>query len=111
MMDHVGAIGPVGEMAGYSGSERREIPGALDLQDHENRRAEKHARQRVLPGRRVKGLGAGETDQGKHRRRHGQCNFYDAINIAALIAVAAVTVMGTVGTNLSGTFNSIATKL
>ena len=31
--------------------------------------------------------------------------------IAALIAVAAVTVMGTVGTNLSGTFNSIATKL
>jgi pilus assembly protein Flp/PilA len=31
--------------------------------------------------------------------------------IAALIAVAAVTVMGTVGTNLSSTFNSIATKL
>ncbi len=31
--------------------------------------------------------------------------------IAALIAVAAVTVMGTVGTNLSGTFNTIATKL
>ena len=31
--------------------------------------------------------------------------------IAALIAVAAVTVMGTVGTNLSGTFNSVATNL
>jgi pilus assembly protein Flp/PilA len=31
--------------------------------------------------------------------------------IAALIAVAAVSVMGTVGTNLSGTFNSIATAL
>jgi pilus assembly protein Flp/PilA len=31
--------------------------------------------------------------------------------IAALIAVAAVTVMGTVGTNLSGTFNSIASQL
>jgi pilus assembly protein Flp/PilA len=31
--------------------------------------------------------------------------------IAALIAVAAVTVMGTVGTNLSSTFNSVATKL
>jgi pilus assembly protein Flp/PilA len=31
--------------------------------------------------------------------------------IAALIAVAAVTVMGTVGTNLSTTFNTIATKL
>jgi pilus assembly protein Flp/PilA len=31
--------------------------------------------------------------------------------IAALIAVAAVTVMGTVGTNLSNTFNTIATKL
>ena len=31
--------------------------------------------------------------------------------IAALIAVAAVTVMGTVGTNLSSTFNSIATAL
>ena len=31
--------------------------------------------------------------------------------IAALIAVAAVTVMGTVGTNLSATFNSVATKL
>lgn len=31
--------------------------------------------------------------------------------IAALIAVAAVTVMGTVGTNLSGTFNTIATAL
>jgi pilus assembly protein Flp/PilA len=31
--------------------------------------------------------------------------------IAALIAVAAVTVMGTVGTNLSGTFSTIATKL
>ena len=31
--------------------------------------------------------------------------------IAALIAVAAVTVMGTVGTNLSSTFNTIATKL
>ena len=28
--------------------------------------------------------------------------------IAALIAVAAVTVMGTVGTNLSGTFNTVA---
>ncbi|HEY1798723.1 MAG TPA: Flp family type IVb pilin [Stellaceae bacterium] len=28
--------------------------------------------------------------------------------IAALIAVAAVTVMGTVGTNLSSTFNTIA---
>jgi pilus assembly protein Flp/PilA len=31
--------------------------------------------------------------------------------IAALIAVAAVTVMGTVGTNLSSTFNKIATNL
>jgi pilus assembly protein Flp/PilA len=31
--------------------------------------------------------------------------------IAALIAVAAVTVMGTVGTNLSSTFATIATKL
>ena len=31
--------------------------------------------------------------------------------IAALIAVAAVTVMGTVGTNLSGTFSTIANKL
>jgi pilus assembly protein Flp/PilA len=31
--------------------------------------------------------------------------------IAALIAVAAVTVMGTVGTNLSNTFNSVATDL
>jgi pilus assembly protein Flp/PilA len=31
--------------------------------------------------------------------------------IAALIAVAAVTVMTTVGTNLSSTFNTIAGKL
>jgi pilus assembly protein Flp/PilA len=31
--------------------------------------------------------------------------------IAALIAVAAVTVMGTVGTNLSSTFNTVATYL
>ena len=31
--------------------------------------------------------------------------------IAALIAVAAVTVMGTVGTNLSSTFNTVAGKL
>jgi pilus assembly protein Flp/PilA len=31
--------------------------------------------------------------------------------IAALIAVAAVTVMGTVGSNLSSTFNNIATQL
>lgn len=31
--------------------------------------------------------------------------------IAALIAVAAVTVMGTVGTNLSGTFNTAAAAL
>jgi pilus assembly protein Flp/PilA len=31
--------------------------------------------------------------------------------IAALIAVAAVTVMGTVGTNLSSTFSTIASKL
>jgi pilus assembly protein Flp/PilA len=31
--------------------------------------------------------------------------------IAALIAVAAVTVMGTVGHNLSTTFNCVATKL
>jgi pilus assembly protein Flp/PilA len=31
--------------------------------------------------------------------------------IAALIAVAAVGVMTTVGTNLSGTFNTIAGKL
>jgi pilus assembly protein Flp/PilA len=31
--------------------------------------------------------------------------------IAALIAVAAVTVMGTVGTNLSSTFNTVATDL
>jgi pilus assembly protein Flp/PilA len=31
--------------------------------------------------------------------------------IAALIAVAAVTVMGTVGTNLSSTFSSVATSL
>jgi pilus assembly protein Flp/PilA len=31
--------------------------------------------------------------------------------IAALIAVAAVTVMGTVGTNLSTTFQSVASHL
>jgi pilus assembly protein Flp/PilA len=31
--------------------------------------------------------------------------------IAALIAVAAVTVMGTVGTKLSTTFNNVATNL
>jgi pilus assembly protein Flp/PilA len=31
--------------------------------------------------------------------------------IAALIAVAAVTVMGHIGTNLSTTFNTVATKL
>jgi pilus assembly protein Flp/PilA len=31
--------------------------------------------------------------------------------IAALIAVAAVTVMGNVGKNLSTTFNTVATKL
>jgi pilus assembly protein Flp/PilA len=31
--------------------------------------------------------------------------------IAALIAIAAVSVMGTVGTNLSSTFNKVATKL
>ena len=31
--------------------------------------------------------------------------------IAALISVAAVTIMSTVGTNLSSTFNCIATKL
>jgi pilus assembly protein Flp/PilA len=31
--------------------------------------------------------------------------------IAALIAVAAVTVMGTVGTNLSSTFSTVAGKL
>jgi pilus assembly protein Flp/PilA len=31
--------------------------------------------------------------------------------IAALIAVAAVTVMGTVGTNLSSTFNTVAGQL
>ena len=31
--------------------------------------------------------------------------------IAALIAVAAVTIMGTVGTRLSTTFNTVATKL
>jgi pilus assembly protein Flp/PilA len=31
--------------------------------------------------------------------------------IAALIAVAAVTVMGTVGQHLSTTFNTVATKL
>jgi pilus assembly protein Flp/PilA len=31
--------------------------------------------------------------------------------IAALIAVAAVTVMGTVGTNLTGTFTTVANKL
>jgi len=31
--------------------------------------------------------------------------------IAALIAVAAVTVMGTVGTNLSATFSTVASKL
>lgn len=31
--------------------------------------------------------------------------------IAALIAVAAVTVMATVGTNLSSTFNTVATDL
>ena len=31
--------------------------------------------------------------------------------IAALIAVAAVTIMGTVGSNLSATFNTVATKL
>ena len=31
--------------------------------------------------------------------------------ITALIAVAAVVVMGTVGTNLSSTFNTVAGKL
>jgi pilus assembly protein Flp/PilA len=31
--------------------------------------------------------------------------------IAALIAVAAVTVLGTVGTNLTSTFNTVAGKL
>ena len=31
--------------------------------------------------------------------------------IAALIAVAAVTVMGTVGTNLSSTFSKVAASL
>ena len=31
--------------------------------------------------------------------------------IAALIAVAAVTVLGTVGTNLSTTFNTVANDL
>ena len=31
--------------------------------------------------------------------------------IAALIAVAAVTVLGTVGTNLTSTFSNVATKL
>jgi hypothetical protein len=31
--------------------------------------------------------------------------------IAALIAVAAVIIMGTVGTNLSSTFNTISTSL
>jgi pilus assembly protein Flp/PilA len=31
--------------------------------------------------------------------------------IAALIAVAAVTIMGTVGSNLSGTFSAVASKL
>ena len=31
--------------------------------------------------------------------------------IAALIAVAAVVVMGTVGTNLSGTFSNVAASL
>jgi pilus assembly protein Flp/PilA len=31
--------------------------------------------------------------------------------IAALIAVAAVTIMGSVGKNLSSTFNTVATKL
>jgi pilus assembly protein Flp/PilA len=31
--------------------------------------------------------------------------------IAALIAVAAVTVMGTIGTNLSTTFNTVANNL
>jgi pilus assembly protein Flp/PilA len=31
--------------------------------------------------------------------------------IAALVAVAAVTIMGTVGTNLSTTFSKVAAKL
>ena len=31
--------------------------------------------------------------------------------IAALIAVAAVTIMGTVGTNLTSTFTTVASKL
>jgi len=31
--------------------------------------------------------------------------------IASLIAVAAVTVMGTIGTNLSGTFSKVASSL
>jgi pilus assembly protein Flp/PilA len=31
--------------------------------------------------------------------------------IASLIAVAAVTVMGTVGTNLTGTFSKVAASL
>jgi pilus assembly protein Flp/PilA len=31
--------------------------------------------------------------------------------IAALIAVASITIMGTVGTNLSGTFSKVAASL
>jgi pilus assembly protein Flp/PilA len=31
--------------------------------------------------------------------------------IAALIAVAAITAMSSLGTNLSGTFNTVSTKL
>jgi pilus assembly protein Flp/PilA len=31
--------------------------------------------------------------------------------IAALIAVVLVTALGTLGTNLSGTFNTVATKV
>jgi len=34
-----------------------------------------------------------------------------ATQIAALIAVAAVVVMGTVGTNLSSVFNTVASDL
>jgi hypothetical protein len=46
------------------------------------------------------------ADQGQPRR------YRDRIwLIAALIAVAAVVVMGTVGTNLSGVFSQVAASL
>jgi pilus assembly protein Flp/PilA len=58
--------------------------------------------------------------EGKGARNEIVCRLMEETNgvtaieyglIAALIAVAAVVVMGTVGTNLSSTFNSVAGSL